>query len=417
MLASGAAADLGSLSLLRDPSRSVIGCQFELEHSHPASCTAPRYALQAPAHSAPWAHVVHAQFAHVAEMSGIDLSATAHLLVTSLAPGTYSSYGSKFMRFVQFCASQNVCPLPATTAAVVAYAVHLAHAGQIKAASAQPYFSAINRVHLDVFPDRDPPARDSHVLAAVRRGWERAQVALNPCNVRLHFPAQVVFQILQFGLSLSPSRVGLLRACSAVVFDYITFVRSKTGMLLPVASVHVDVAALSLTYRPATLKTAIVHEQSSRPVRIELSGMPAVAAMLHSFSTLAASAWRVAPAPGVREWFFQLPGDPTPFRPSFMNTLLSEACACVQVAPPAGHTWSSHSSRISAATNAAAIGVPLARIEFMGSWSPGSASLRRSYIDPTVAPSPAAHYFFGWLLQPRLPLHELGESVNHGAAG
>ena len=224
-----------------------------------------------------------------------------------------------------------------------------------------------------------------------------------------HFPAQVMFQVLQMGLTLAPSQLGLLRACSAVI-NCITFVRSKTGMLLPPSSVHVDVAALSLTYRPATLKTALVHEQSSRPLRIELSGMPALAQMLHSFATLTASAWCVAPASAAREWFFQLPADPLPFRPSRMNVFLSEACAGVQAAPPAGYTWSSHSSRMSAATNAAAIGVPLARIEFMGSWSPGSASLRRIYIDPTVAPSPAAYYFFGWLLQPRLPLHELGDA-------
>lgn len=269
------ASALGSLSLLRDSSRSVVGCQFQDVPTARGSSAARRYDLQLPDHSAPWAHLVRAQLAQATQLSGIDLSATAHLLVTSLAPGTYASYGGKFMRFVRFCASQNACPLPAPTAAVVAYAVHLAHEGQVKAASAQPYFSAINRVHLDVFPDRDPPARDSHVLAAVRRGWERAQVALNPSNVRLHFPAQVVYQVLHLGLSLEPSQVSLLRACSAVVFDYITFVRSNTGMHLPVDSVHLEVAAL--IYRPATLKTAIVRPQSSRPVRIDLSGMSAVA--------------------------------------------------------------------------------------------------------------------------------------------
>ena len=286
-----AGAALESLSLLRDSEHSVVGCQFELDPVAAVPASAPRYALQASTASAPWANAVRAQFAHIAQVSGIDMSATVQLLVSSLAPGTYNSYGSKFMRFVQFCASRDVCPLPATTAVVVAYAVHLAHEGRVKAASSQPYFSAINRVHLDVFPDRDPPARDSHVLAAVRRGWERAQIALNPSNVRLHFPAQVVCQILQFGVSLPSSQVCLVRACAAVVFDFITFVRSSTGMLLPVASVHVDVAALSLTYRPATLKTALLQEQSSQPVHLDLSSMPDVAHLLHGFALLAASTW------------------------------------------------------------------------------------------------------------------------------
>lgn len=399
--APSAAAALGSLSLVRDSSRSVIGCQLELQ---PAAAARPaRYALQQ-LQAAPWAHVVRSQLDHLAQDSGVDLTAAAKLLVSSLSPGTYNSYGSKFLRFVQFCASQRVCPLPASTASVVAYAVHLAHEGRIQASSAQPYFSAINRVHLDVFPDRLPPARDSHVLAAVRRGWERAQVALCPANVRMPFPAQVVFDILQFGLS-RPSEVSHLRMCAAVVFDYITFVRSKTGVLLPASSVHLDVAALTLSYRPATLKTAIVHDESSRPVCIDLAGMPAVADLLSRFATLADAAWQSAAPAVARCWFFQLPGDSLPFKPTIMSSLLADACACVQAAPPAGHTWSSHSSRISAATNAAAIGVPLARVEFMGSWSPGSVALRRSYIDPTVAPSPAALYFFGWLLQPRMSLH------------
>ena len=400
--ASSAAVALDSLSLVRDSSRAVIGCQLELQ---PVSVARPpRYALQQQHQAAPWAHVVRSQLDHFAQLSGLDLSAAADLLVSSLSPGTYSSYGSKFLRFVQFCASQNICPLPTTTASVVAYAVHLAHEGRVKAASAQPYFSAINRVHLDVFPDRLPPARDSHVLAAVRRGWERAQVALGPANVRMPFPAQVMLNILQFGLSV-PSEVSHLRMCAAVVFDYISFVRSKTGMMLPASHVHLDVAALTLSYRPATLKTDIVHSESSRPVRIDLAGMPAVAELLSRFATLADAAWQSAPPAVARQWFFQLPGDPLPFKPALMNSLLADACAHVQAAPPAGHSWSSHSSRISAATNAAAIGVPLERIEFMGSWSPGSVSLRRSYIDPTVAPSPAAMFFFGWLLQPRMSLH------------
>ena len=293
---------LSSLTLMHDGA-AVIGCRFDSQPDPVGSRARPRYALQVSPHSAPWAGVVRSQFEQLSRQTGVDLSPALHLLMTSLAPGTYASYGSKFFRFVQFCAASQLCPLPASSAAVVAYAVHLAEEGSVQASSAQPYFSAINRVHRDVFPDRAPPARDDHLLSAVRRGWERAQVSLAPSNVRSLFPAQVVAHIVHLGLSLPGSQVPLLRACAGVVFDYITFVRSATGMLLPVASVQLDVAALTLSYRPATLKTALVSEQSSRPVHIDLSGMPAVAELLGRYVALSAAARQGSSVLAPRQWF------------------------------------------------------------------------------------------------------------------
>ena len=130
---------LSSLSLAREGG-AVSGCSFELVQPSAVAARRPRYVLQASSHSAPWSGVVRAQFELMSQRTGVDLSAALHLLLTSLAPGTYASYGSKFLRFVQFCAASGLCPLPASASAVVAYAVHLAEEGQVKASSSQPYF-------------------------------------------------------------------------------------------------------------------------------------------------------------------------------------------------------------------------------------------------------------------------------------
>jgi len=59
-------------------------------------------------------------------------------------------------------------------------------------------------------------------------------------------------------------------------------------------------------------------------------------------------------------------------------------------------------SNITAAGRCNALGVNMARIEYVGGWAPRSAALIQHYIDPTVIADAAAAVFFGHLL-PALP--------------
>ena len=65
--------------------------------------------------------------------------------------------------------------------------------------------------------------------------------------------------------------------------------------------------------------------------------------------------------------------------------------------PPAQQTWSGHSLRKGAASAAAAVGVNLDRICFVGGWKIKAATVH-DYIDPTCPATAAGRRFFGWLL-------------------
>jgi len=77
---------------------------------------------------------------------------------------------------------------------------------------------------------------------------------------------------------------------------------------------------------------------------------------------------------------------------------MKSALNAVGAAPPPGYTWTSHSLRKGAASAARAIRVTLDVIRYFGGWAKNS-DVVNDYIDPSVRPSPAASFFFGWLLE------------------
>eukprot|EP00854_Cymbomonas_tetramitiformis_P009885 gene9885-biopygen10105 len=107
---------------------------------------------------------------------------------------TVGNYRPKAKAFIDFCDSEGCQWLPATEATVLLYIAHLLAKGTVRAASMQPYLSAINNYHEDMgFPG----------------------------------PAKVN----EYGLQLRPvgrSGTELLIACAFVVFAFVTFGRPDT---------------------------------------------------------------------------------------------------------------------------------------------------------------------------------------------
>eukprot|EP00854_Cymbomonas_tetramitiformis_P034111 gene34111-biopygen13323 len=84
----------------------------------------------------------------------------------SLLDTTLSNYGPKARRFIHFCVQQRRPWLPATEATVVLYIASVLEDGSVRAASMQPYLSAINNYHEDLgFPG---PAKGRAVNRAVK---------------------------------------------------------------------------------------------------------------------------------------------------------------------------------------------------------------------------------------------------------
>ena len=69
----------------------------------------------------------------------------------------------------------------------------------------------------------------------------------------------------------------------------------------------------------------------------------------------------------------------------------------VDIAPPPGFSYLSHSLRHGMASAAAAIEVAFHKIRHLGGWAAGSTVIN-DYIDPNVLADRGAYEFFGFLL-------------------
>jgi len=333
-------------------------------------------------------------------------AATAlRLAESALEDSTYKHYGGLFGAFVDYCAEQHLEPLPADPFTIFCYIGHLAEEGKWQESSLQPILSAINRVHRD--HGLDPPATHNHFINSARAGMARAQVALGTSDSRIPLPAPAALAVLTSGLPVAdgpaPPLV-VLREAAAVSLDFLFAGRQDSLVHIRSSDFGVD--------RPGGFIWLRITEKGKRKNRIRrvirlpisqsaisghASALPLVASLLESY--LFARQVLVSSFPGVDipEFFFQLPGEARPTTATMSCWLASALLRCGIKAPP-GFAYLGHSIRSGAASAMAAISVPRHLYIWLGGWAPGSSTVDKHYIDPTILPTPAAYAFFGWAL-------------------
>jgi hypothetical protein len=365
---------------------------------------APKYALRKPTSRAPW---VTSMGTTLAPLLGTDAlgSLALELLASSKEQNTYDSYLSELGHFFDFCRIEGIAPLNVTAPQIVRYIAYLGSLNTIAAGSMQPYLSAINRLLQD--HQRQPVAMGPMVVDALA-GLAGLQVPLVDPARRAPLPAYVAKQIHDLALALSerpldsPAALATYRDALATVVSFQWFNRSDTTHGLRVDGLTVDpvgTADRQIRHFSRALKGKKRLALSKvRTISVPVSAHPAMASMLLTYTAARSAAYVVAGiAPPHQLW--ALPGDaPGGWTATVQNTWMASALAAVGAAPPPGYTWTSHSLRKGAASAARAIRVTLDVIRYFGGWAVNSAVVN-DYVDPSVRPSPAASFFFGWLLE------------------
>ena len=385
----------------------------------------------------------------------------ARLLEMALASrqaSTTTNYNDKWARFTSFCALENRVPLPASADTVFRYLGFLSLEGRVQASSLGVYLSAINAVHSDLGLSL-PVAEDTRLLSSLRRGYAALHPSASaPTAQPVAFPAPLVWEILQLGLTATS--LPLLRACTAVVVAWVTFGRADTVVSLAPDGIGIDRTAPSEAL-PCTVCGS--PDDATIPILLcdrcqrgfHLSCLDPPLSVLpeaddwhcspcrlrpHDPHPLGPSGctslwWREArrkghntdpsrrvlrldlrgcydlavlldrycsraawpaPAHGRRQSFWQLPGERAPPRGSHLSDWLT---MCLKLVPAShGSTYTAHSLRRGGASAALALHVPLERIEFHGGWSRSSTALRKHYLDLTMGPSAAARALLAGLL-------------------
>ena len=333
-----------------------------------------------------------------------DLGRTALALCqASLQPRSYGTYASALKGFLDFCDEESLLPLDVTPVHVARYLAWLGLRGTVAAASLQPYLSAINRFLKD---HGRPPVALGPLVGDVRAGLCNSQVAISPAPARIPLPAPVALDILLQAEAVLPTtswfsphdpQVLLARSLVAVIINYVYFCRGECGVSMRSTDISVHDGFLTLLLRKVKGRAACADHQLPL-LQISTAAMPRVAAVLTQFVTgrcllasrngypVPQSLWALHPAEQRAAW-----------SAATLTNWLSEACSVTGHHPPPGFKWTSHSLRKGAASAANAINVVLTKIRYMGGWARDS-DVVQDYIDPTMAPTPAALLFFGHLL-------------------
>ena len=233
-------------------------------------------------------------------------------------------------------------------------------------------------------------------------------MALAPPAVRIPLPAPVALDLLQYAELLQPKltwdkpkcpKLLQFRALVAVLVNYTFFCRGECGVSMQTGDLAVHDETITLFLRKVKGRTACTAAQLPL-LQIPVASLPRLANLIATFSQgrqqLAAAGsfhlpehfWALDPVEQGEQW-----------TAATLSDWLALSCALVNHSPPPGFTWTSHSLRKGAASAANAINVVLTKIRYMGGWAKDS-NVVHDYIDPTMAPTPAALVFFGHLLPP-----------------
>ncbi|KAK3289450.1 hypothetical protein CYMTET_3129 [Cymbomonas tetramitiformis] len=317
----------------------------------------------------------------------------------ALGGKTVGNYRPKARAFMAFCEAEGRQWLPATGATVRLYIAHMLDKGTVQASNMQPYLSAINNYHEDMgFPG---PAKGRAISRAVK-GMSRLQVqaaeaAGEEQTVRTWLPARHVSAVHEHGLGLEPvgrAATELLRACTYVVFAFVTFGRPETGVSMRREHISITGEDISVVLHKEKGRG---HVRLRRRLTIPAAGVAGLVRLLQHWQQVRDASWGQRPVTGseVQGSYWRLPWEQGKLQSAQANGWVQLALGKLGCVPPEGGHFSGHSTRKGACTCARAVGAALEKCCFLGGWSQLSSAIH-SYIDPAAVPDEHMEKYFGW---------------------
>ncbi|KAK3248981.1 hypothetical protein CYMTET_41579 [Cymbomonas tetramitiformis] len=263
---------------------------------------------------------------------------------------TLGNYRPKAAAFMQFCVAEGRSWLPATKATVRLYLAHLMSKGTIKAASLQPYLSAINNYHEDM--GFDGPAKGRSVSREVK------------------------------GMASCRAEMELLRVCTYVVFAFVTFGRPDTGVSRQKSHIAVADDVISVVLHKEKGRR---HVRLKRRLTIPAAGVEGLVQLLEHWEGARDSWWQQTSSPcGEAEGdsYWRLPWEQRRLTSAQADDWVQLALGVLKCLPLEGGHFSGHTG---ACTCARAVGALLEKCCLLGGWSQLSSAIH-AYNNPTVVP-------------------------------
>ena len=212
----------------------------------------------------------------------------------------------------------------------------------------------------------------------------------------MYLPPDVAERLLLWALSVRPKALrddarlrARFRAAVAVLLTLCLFARGGTGSALGVSHVRRSAAGITVTLDHEKGKRV---EGTARTITFPPGAVPGLEELLARWEMLRDAGGE----PSGARCYFAFAHERAHFPSTQIDAWLEESLAHLGASPPPGEKWSGHSLRKAAASGAAACGVALHKICYVGGWSIKS-QVVYDYIDPTCPCTPACVRFFGWL--------------------
>ncbi|KAK3252441.1 hypothetical protein CYMTET_38263 [Cymbomonas tetramitiformis] len=279
----------------------------------------------------------------------------------ALGDKTVGNYRPKARAFMAFYEAEGRQWLPATGATVRLYIAQMLDKGTVRASNMQPYLSAINNYHEDMgFPGPgNYQSGEGHVPPPVGRAAKE-----------------------------------LLRACTYVVFVFVTFGQPDTGVSMRREHISITGDDISVVLHKEKGKG---HVRLRRRLTIPAAGVAGLVQLLQHWQQVRDVCWGQRPVTGseVQGSYWRLPWEQGKLQSAQANGWVQLALGKLGCVPPEGGHFSGHSTRKGACTCARVVGAALEKCCFLGGWSQLSSAIH-SYIDPAAVPDEHMEKYFGW---------------------
>lgn len=294
--------------------------------------------------------------------------------------GTWATRTSQWKKFVIFCEADGRPSFPADEGAVLAFIGYLRQEGRISAQSLPHYVSAVARYHTLAGL---PSPTSSPLVKALMAAYSRATVPDVPEPVRIGVSAAVVRKILRYGLAASDPTV--VRDAALCVTGFLTGSRGSSVGAMELSDYGVSeagVLSLRLVHRKGrNARDPLVLAYPPPPNGVPGEEPQDLLARWVTMRPMLDCMWKLQEHDCVNA--------------EAVTQALVRVLRAVNVEPPNGCVYSSHSLRIGCYNELRALGLPEARIMHHLGWA--SQSMGSVYYDPRIQVTDDSEFFFGHL--------------------
>ncbi len=318
----------------------------------------------------------------------------ADLIALTHAPNSWRNQAVGWKKWQVFCQTDQTNPMSADEPALLRYIGWLYSEGRISGASLRGYLSSVFSAYkkLGVTLHYTPLIQMAIKAYQTADGHRRAQSDPTSGKERCGIPATVMKRIADAALIAPISEIKFIRAASAVVVSYMFLERGEAGASLMMNNIRVTPTTVHLAIPlrkagPLLTPHTLTYTRWARDQASPIDLVQRYDVIRRNSATRSTFYWSL---PLIQERFARSSNTITRY--------LKECLDHLTISPPPQVSWSSHSLRIGAASEAAAINIPLYRIRIWGDWSPSSKTFEVTYLDARFLATQERYYFFGHLL-------------------